>query len=134
VFFGGKLSCYFGGKHEYLDLTGCHDNGYSTTLTRLENEGFLDKIVLLPGYNTLASELKRLDLPTLEIEVFMTKKITLKKSPLATQPKEFEMSEIPSPRVQATRSLTPAKASLEKVIDPSVVSKTSTVRSCSRSV
>ncbi|KDQ63727.1 hypothetical protein JAAARDRAFT_75984 [Jaapia argillacea MUCL 33604] len=55
---------------------GAHDNGYTTTLNHLENEGLLQKIILLRGYKELASELKTLNLPDIEIEgVFMTKKI-----------------------------------------------------------
>ncbi|GBE77914.1 hypothetical protein SCP_0107960 [Sparassis crispa] len=55
---------------------GAHDNGYTSTLNYLQNEGLLDKIVLLRGYKDLAHELKSLGLPHLEIEgVFMTKKL-----------------------------------------------------------
>ncbi|KAG1750024.1 uncharacterized protein EDB91DRAFT_1110990 [Suillus paluster] len=55
---------------------GGHDNGYTTTLNTLENEGLLQKIVLLRGYKTLAKEFQHFDLPHLDIEgVFMTKKL-----------------------------------------------------------
>ncbi|KAI0322712.1 hypothetical protein OF83DRAFT_1092562 [Amylostereum chailletii] len=55
---------------------GAHDNGYSTTLNFLENEGLLDKIVLLRGYKNLALELKNFDLPHLEIDgLFMSYKL-----------------------------------------------------------
>ncbi|THH15979.1 hypothetical protein EW146_g4587 [Bondarzewia mesenterica] len=55
---------------------GAHDNGYTSTLNLLDNEGFLDKVVLLRGYRNLAVELKNLNLPHLEIEgLFMTQKL-----------------------------------------------------------
>ncbi|KAG1864169.1 hypothetical protein DFJ58DRAFT_772914 [Suillus subalutaceus] len=55
---------------------GGHDNGYTSTLSTLENEGLLEKIVLLRGYKTLAAELQHFDLPHLDIGgVFMTKKL-----------------------------------------------------------
>ncbi|KAI0067693.1 hypothetical protein BV25DRAFT_1911578 [Artomyces pyxidatus] len=55
---------------------GAHDNGYSSTLTFLENEGLLDKVVLLRGYKNLAFELQNIDLSHLEIEgLFMTQKL-----------------------------------------------------------
>ncbi|KAI0932235.1 hypothetical protein AcW2_000918 [Taiwanofungus camphoratus] len=55
---------------------GAHDNGYSSTLNLLQNEGLLDKIVLLQGYKDLAYELRSFGLPPVEIPgVFMTKKL-----------------------------------------------------------
>lgn len=55
---------------------GAHDNGYSSTLNYLQNEGLQDKLTILLGYKDLAYELKNLNLPLLEIEgVFMTKKM-----------------------------------------------------------
>lgn len=55
---------------------GGHDNGYTSTLSSLENEGLLQKIVLLRGYKTLAAEFQHFDLPHLDIEgVFMTKRL-----------------------------------------------------------
>jgi hypothetical protein len=71
-----------------------HDNGYTTILNELENEGMvsitffsfadtdfvrtglLDKIFLLRGYADLAREIKNFNLPVADIEgIFMTKKI-----------------------------------------------------------
>ncbi|KAK0198428.1 hypothetical protein F5146DRAFT_90024 [Armillaria mellea] len=46
---------------------GSHDNGYTSTLASLQNEGFLDKIVLLRGYKELAIELQHLQLPVVEV-------------------------------------------------------------------
>ncbi|KAF9242910.1 hypothetical protein BU15DRAFT_72565 [Melanogaster broomeanus] len=55
---------------------GGHDNGYSSTLSHLENEGLLKKIVLLRGYGTLAAELQHFDLPEAHLQgVFMAKKL-----------------------------------------------------------
>ncbi|KAI0365226.1 hypothetical protein BV20DRAFT_954754 [Pilatotrama ljubarskyi] len=55
---------------------GAHDNGYTSTLNMLENEGLLDKVILLKGYKDLAHEIDSLSLPQLEIEgIFITKKL-----------------------------------------------------------
>ena len=55
---------------------GAHDNGYTSTLTLLQNEGLLDKVILLKGYKDLAHEINGLGLPQLEIEgVFIQKKL-----------------------------------------------------------
>lgn len=55
---------------------GAHDNGYTSTLTYLQNEGLLDKIILLRGYKDLAYEIKGLELPHLDIQgLFMTKRL-----------------------------------------------------------
>ncbi|KAI5116544.1 hypothetical protein M0805_004327 [Coniferiporia weirii] len=47
---------------------GGHDNGYLPTLTALENERLLDKLVILKGYRDIATELKALRLPTLSLD------------------------------------------------------------------
>ncbi|KAI0361652.1 hypothetical protein OH77DRAFT_1508535 [Trametes cingulata] len=55
---------------------GAHDNGYTSTLNLLQNEGLLDKVILLKGYKDLAHEIDSLNLPQLEIEgIFITKKL-----------------------------------------------------------
>ncbi|KAI9063042.1 hypothetical protein FKP32DRAFT_1686352 [Trametes sanguinea] len=55
---------------------GAHDNGYTSTLNLLQNEGLLDKVVLLKGYKDLAHEINSLNLPELEIDgIFITKKL-----------------------------------------------------------
>ncbi|KIJ38463.1 hypothetical protein M422DRAFT_781394 [Sphaerobolus stellatus SS14] len=55
---------------------GGHDNGYATTLNALNNEGYLDKVILLRGYHEVAFELRALQLPYAEFEgVFMTRKL-----------------------------------------------------------
>ena len=55
---------------------GAHDNGYTSTLNLLQNEGLLDKVVLLKGYKDLAHEINSLRLPQLEIDgVFIQKKL-----------------------------------------------------------
>ncbi|VDB99669.1 unnamed protein product [Peniophora sp. CBMAI 1063] len=58
-------------------LGGSHDNGYSTTINHLANEGYLEKLILLKGYKMLAQELRSFDLPQVEIHgLFMTTKMT----------------------------------------------------------
>ncbi|TBU48361.1 hypothetical protein BD309DRAFT_987411 [Dichomitus squalens] len=55
---------------------GAHDNGYTSTLNLLQNEGLLDKVVLLKGYKELAHEINSLRLPQLEVDgVFIKKKL-----------------------------------------------------------
>jgi hypothetical protein len=56
---------------------GGHDNGYASTLTALENEQFLGKLVLLEGYDDVANELRKLALPSLKLEgLFMSQKLS----------------------------------------------------------
>ncbi|KII94335.1 hypothetical protein PLICRDRAFT_424408 [Plicaturopsis crispa FD-325 SS-3] len=77
---------------------GGHDNGYTSTLNSLENEGFLGKVVLLRGYKDLAVEIKNLELPELDIEgIFMPRRLPPKPkkyvSPppnVPVQPHDFE--------------------------------------------
>jgi hypothetical protein len=88
---------------------GGHDNGYTSTLNYLQNEGLLDKVTLLRGYEVLAKELRNLNLPHLEIEgVFMAKKLQSKRwSKLvlppafvpSLQPEDFEIFKMPSTSV-----------------------------------
>lgn len=61
--------------------SGGHDNGYASTLNSLNNEGFLDKVILLRGYRDVAHELKNLQLPLVEFKgIFMTQKLPLNHS------------------------------------------------------
>lgn len=77
---------------------GGHDNGYTSTLNQLQNEGLHNKITILRGYKDLAFELKSLGLPHLEIEgVFMTNKLqnsVKKSSPAAAQNIENVMKKV----------------------------------------
>jgi len=58
---------------------GGHDNGYTTNLATLQNEGYLDKIVLLQSYTQLAAEIKALGLPCLENNgVFLAEKLSFR--------------------------------------------------------
>lgn len=55
---------------------GAHDNGYTTTLNYLQNEGLFNKLVILRGYKDLAPELRSLNLPYLDIEgLFLQEKL-----------------------------------------------------------
>jgi hypothetical protein len=63
-------------NHTHENLTGAHDNGYTSTLNHLQSEGLLGKVVLLRGYKDIAVELKSFVLPHLEIPgLFMTTKL-----------------------------------------------------------
>lgn len=56
--------------------SGAHDNGYTSTLNYLQNEGLIEKVILLRGYKELAYEIKGLQLPHIDIEgLFMKKKL-----------------------------------------------------------
>ncbi|GJE86088.1 CCCH-type zinc finger protein [Phanerochaete sordida] len=55
---------------------GAHDNGYTSTLNYLANEGLHHKLTILRGYRDFAPEVKSLNLPFLDIHgLFMTEKI-----------------------------------------------------------
>lgn len=55
---------------------GAHDNGYTSTLNYLQNEGLHHKLVILRGYRDFAPELRSLNLPFLDIEgVFLREKL-----------------------------------------------------------
>ena len=77
VFFGGEFPLLLVASSEDLHaVSGAHDNGYTSTLNQLQNEGLLDKVVLLKGYKDLAHEINNLHLPQLEIDgVFIQKKL-----------------------------------------------------------
>ncbi|KAJ8522541.1 hypothetical protein ONZ45_g907 [Pleurotus djamor] len=63
---------------EFVFFGGGHDNGYTATLTSLETEGLLRKVVLIRGYADLAQEIKHLNLKELSIaSLFMTRKLSL---------------------------------------------------------
>ncbi|KAF8511209.1 hypothetical protein JB92DRAFT_2935975 [Gautieria morchelliformis] len=54
----------------------CHDNGYHPTLAELQSDGLLDKIVLLQGYEQVATEIQSLHLPMLQIDnLFRSEKV-----------------------------------------------------------
>lgn len=56
--------------------SGGHDNGYASILNFLNNEGILDKLVLLKGYHDIAYELKALNLPLIQIpNLFLTQRL-----------------------------------------------------------
>ncbi|EPQ59339.1 hypothetical protein GLOTRDRAFT_114059 [Gloeophyllum trabeum ATCC 11539] len=56
---------------------GGHDNAYMPTLTAMENEQLLGKVVILQGCDDLASEIRSLDLPILRIDgLFMEHKLS----------------------------------------------------------
>ncbi|TDL29239.1 hypothetical protein BD410DRAFT_779576 [Rickenella mellea] len=61
-----------------LFFGGCHDNGYIHNLHSLWTSGHQDKIILLPGYSCMASEISKLPLPALSIpDLFMSEKIVV---------------------------------------------------------
>ena len=63
------------------DYTGLHDNGYTTTISQLQTEGLLDKLIFLRGYSQIAYQLRDYGIPECTIPgVFMTQKIPVKQS------------------------------------------------------
>ncbi|KAF8579325.1 hypothetical protein K439DRAFT_1416318 [Ramaria rubella] len=68
--FPQTVKVYFGGGH---------DNGYHPTLSELQSDGLLEKIVLLQGYQQIANEIRSFHLQTLQIDnLFRTDKIPTK--------------------------------------------------------
>lgn len=56
--------------------TGCHDNGYATTLRSHITAGFKHKLILLQSYNEMAAGIAELELPSLCVpELFIAEKI-----------------------------------------------------------
>lgn len=109
---------------------GGHDNGYTSTLSTLENEGLLEKVVLLRGYKTLAAELQHFDLPHLDIGgVFMTKKLpscyTHRRStpPTGVAPQEYDRQRInPKNFLVGTQSpVISTSTQFCRYLDPSLV-------------
>lgn len=58
---------------------GAHDNGYTTHLNMIQNEGYLHKVVILQSYTQLAAEIKALGLPCLQNhDIFLSEKLSAK--------------------------------------------------------
>ena len=63
------------------DFQGLHDNGYTTTLSHLQTESLLDKLVFLRGYNEIAYQLRDYRIPECNIPgLFMTQKMPVKQN------------------------------------------------------
>ncbi|KAL5508466.1 hypothetical protein ACEPAH_6085 [Sanghuangporus vaninii] len=113
--FPQTLKVFFGGGH---------DNGYLPTLAALENERLLQRIVLLQGYHDTATELKALNLPTLNLDnLFRTVKLSgsLPTSQLATSPSTSvsDISVFPSgfkPYNQPSHGSTPLSNNVPQVV------------------
>jgi len=89
---------------------GGHDNGYTSTLNYLQNEGLFEKIVLLRGYRDIASELKSLNLPDLEIDgIFMPRKLssTLPRKKASTPPSLIQADDFERMRASPRSSSSP---------------------------
>ncbi len=57
---------------------GCHDNGYMPQLQSLLTSVYRDKLILLPGYSEMASDIGKLQLPSLVIPgLFIPEKIVI---------------------------------------------------------
>lgn len=70
IFFGGTSVHPHTPKLELIlfEYKGGHDNGYLPTLTALQSEHLLNKLVILQGYSELAYEIRALSLPSLNVE------------------------------------------------------------------
>ncbi|KAJ7038164.1 hypothetical protein C8F04DRAFT_370482 [Mycena alexandri] len=103
---------------------GGHDNGYTSSLTLLENEGLIHKLVLLRGYKAVALELKNLKLPEITVEgVFMTRKLPT--NPFTRnkgQPQEHgpPMSVPGSPKKTSTYSTPSSSGDEPRYLEPGV--------------
>ena len=61
--------------------SGLHDNGYTTTLSHLQTEGLLYKLIALRGYSEIAWQLRDYKIPECNIPgVFMTHKMQVKQN------------------------------------------------------
>lgn len=107
--------------------TGAHDNGYMATLNQLGNEGLLEKVILLLGYERIAREIQNFNLPTIDTKgIFITRRMkTNKKSTnlstlSAVRVEDFEKFRIgdSSKSPESHRSRSPIKP---KQLDPSLV-------------
>ncbi|KAF7309434.1 hypothetical protein MIND_00314200 [Mycena indigotica] len=96
---------------------GCHDNGYIANLQSQITAGYKEKLMLLKGYNEMASGIAMFQLPTLTIDgLFLTKKLaedvpSVTKAPLGGNVGlgPAMSSQLPSPPV-ITRQLDPKLA------------------------
>jgi len=60
---------------------GLHDNGYTTTLSHLQTEGLLNKLIALRGYSEIAWQLRDYKIPECNIPgVFMTQKMQVRQN------------------------------------------------------
>jgi hypothetical protein len=88
--------------------TGCHDDGYATTLRSLVTAGFTDKLILLTGYLKMAAGIDNLQLPSFAIpDLFRPEKIvTPSIDPGSSRPmgsnKPFNFSPTTSPNATTT--------------------------------
>ncbi|PCH33612.1 hypothetical protein WOLCODRAFT_61159 [Wolfiporia cocos MD-104 SS10] len=109
---------------------GTHDNGYTSTLASLQNEGLIDKIILLRGYTKLAYEIKGLELPDMEIEgLFLKKKLYSNNNKKPSNPNtpyhkqhiehEVSRSNAPTPSSRSQASASPPRKT--KVLDLTLV-------------
>jgi hypothetical protein len=99
---------------------GGHDNGYTSTLTALENEQLLGKLVLLQGYNEIANELQKLCLPSLRVDgLFMTQKLSYVTKRSATLSTPIVCDEATAYGEQISPRLSTSSGG--RLIDPSLV-------------
>ena len=80
---------------------GAHDNGYTSTLNYLSNEGLHHKLTILLGYKALAPEVRSLNLPTLEIDgLFLKDKLQSTNFKKLNTPPTPARDQKPTPQAQ----------------------------------
>ncbi|KAF8216206.1 hypothetical protein K438DRAFT_1800249 [Mycena galopus ATCC 62051] len=106
----------------FVFFGGGHDNGYTSALTSLENEGFLHKVVLLRGYKDVAVELKNLRLPELTIDgLFMTSKLPTIFQRNRSHIPEFSPISVPaSPKKSSTPTTASTLSDEPRYLEPGV--------------
>ncbi|KAJ6575150.1 hypothetical protein B0H19DRAFT_1127403 [Mycena capillaripes] len=108
----------------FVFFGGGHDNGYTSALTSLENEGFLHKVILLRGYKDVAIELKNLRLPELTIDgVFMTQKLPtniFQRNRGHLQESSVSISTPGSPKKSSTHHTTSNSGDESRYLEPGV--------------
>lgn len=123
VFFGGMTTLFyiFHFLETFLFLGG-HDNGYASTLTALENEQYLGKLVLLEGYDDMTNELRKLSLPSLKLEgLFMTQKLSYLPKKLAPLTMPGSKSVTTNGGLMSPRSPSSTSSSAKKLVNPALV-------------
>ncbi|KAF9247164.1 hypothetical protein BU15DRAFT_58049 [Melanogaster broomeanus] len=82
---------------------GSHDNGYVNVLRSVITAGFREKLIIMPGYNEVATDIKALVLPELRVpNLFMTTKLA--------PPSYMSIASGPPPGLPATPRLAAATA------------------------
>lgn len=123
VFFGGMAVHFYLFFTTHLCGIGGHDNEYSSTLTALDSEQFLGKLVTVERHDDIPSELRKLCLPSLKLEgLFVPQQLCSLPKRLAPLTMPGSNSVTTNGGLMSPRSPSNSSSSSEKrSIDPSLV-------------